>query len=90
MYDLTARQKEVYQFLKNHFEAQQRMPTFREICTRFELAATNAVQCHVNELIRKGYLECVLANNAAARYTGHNRLKFVRVRLKLEPLGNGI
>ena len=43
---------------------------------------------HVNELVEKGYLMCVLANNTSAQYTGHNRLKFTRIKLRLEPMGN--
>jgi repressor LexA len=54
--DLTARQREIYDFLVEYAEENGYPPTLREICHRFGMASTRAASDHLKALDRKGFI----------------------------------
>ncbi|MDR3077964.1 MAG: transcriptional repressor LexA [Planctomycetota bacterium] len=56
MEDLTARQREVFEFILRTLREENYIPSIREICQAFGFASTNAVNSHLDALIRKGYI----------------------------------
>jgi repressor LexA len=69
---LTARQTEVLEFIKDFMREHGYPPTMREICDRFRFmprAATN----HVNALIRKGYLTKTPLKSRSLEVVGFSR-----------------
>jgi repressor LexA len=54
---MTKGQRRVYEFIRDHWREHRVSPTFREIMERFKFASLNAVTCHVEPLIEKGWLE---------------------------------
>ena len=54
MSDLTARQAEILQFIRDAVEADGYPPTRAEICTAFGFASPNAAEDHLRTLERKG------------------------------------
>ncbi len=53
---LTERQQAMLDFIVRYHGANGYPPAFREVMDHFSLGSTNAVNCHVQALIRKGYL----------------------------------
>lgn len=53
---LTARQREVFEFIKSYMEAKKRPPTLREIGVRFQITSTNGVRSILAALVKKGYI----------------------------------
>lgn len=53
---LTPRQREVLRALVAYVLRHQRMPTIRELLALIGVTATNGVMCHLDALVRKGYL----------------------------------
>ncbi len=53
---LTERQGAVLDFIKLYIHDKVRPPTLREIGKRFGIISTNAVNCHLQALERKGYI----------------------------------
>ncbi len=53
---LTARQREVFEFIRHTFRAAHRPPTVREIAEHFGFRSPKAVTDHLNALERKGYI----------------------------------
>lgn len=53
---LTARQKEIYEFLKDKIRNRGYGPTVREIGTQFGIRSPNGVMCHLKALERKGLI----------------------------------
>ena len=56
MRDLTARQREIFEFILRTLREEGYIPSIREICLAFGFASTNAANSHLDALIRKGYL----------------------------------
>ena len=54
---LTARQREVFEFIKERIQASSRPPTLREIGLRFEISSTNGVRSILHALAKKNYIE---------------------------------
>lgn len=54
--DLTPRQREIYEFLKDQIMNHGIPPTVREIGNRFKIKSPNGVSCHLLALIRKGLI----------------------------------
>jgi repressor LexA len=55
--ELTARQREIYDFLVNHLDEHGFPPTVREICREFEIRSTKGVTDHLSALEKKGYIK---------------------------------
>ncbi len=56
MKELTARQKEIFDFILSCMNDENYIPTTREIAGHFGLKSTNAVRDHLSALERKGYI----------------------------------
>ena len=56
MRDLTRRQQEILDFILDSFRNDGFIPSVREICDFFGFASTNAVVCHLDALVKKGYI----------------------------------
>jgi repressor LexA len=54
--DLTARQREIFEFIKNMIRGKGRPPSIREIGERFKINSTNGVRAVLEALERKGYI----------------------------------
>ncbi len=54
---LTARQREVFEFIKDRIQSDSRPPTLREIGIRFDITSTNGVRSILHALAKKGYIE---------------------------------
>lgn len=54
---LTARQREVFEFIKERIQTTSRPPTLREIGTRFNITSTNGVRSILHALAKKHYIE---------------------------------
>ncbi len=54
---LTERQNEILEFIKEYTMKNQKPPTVREICKKFNLKSTNAVHSILNALEKKGYIK---------------------------------
>ena len=53
---LTDRQREIYEFIRNKIESRGYPPTVREIGEAFEIQSPNGVMCHLNALVKKGLI----------------------------------
>lgn len=53
---LTARQKQIFQFICRQIELQGFGPTVREIAEEFDIVSPNGVVCHLDALVAKGYI----------------------------------
>jgi repressor LexA len=54
MDQLTDRQREVYEFIRDRIRSRGYGPTVREIGAEFDIASPNGVMCHLRALERKG------------------------------------
>jgi repressor LexA len=54
---LTARQKEVLDFIVERVTVKGYPPTIREIARHFGITSPNGVYCHLNALQKKGRIE---------------------------------
>jgi repressor LexA len=54
--NLTDRQKQIYEFIKNKIQNRGYPPTVREIGTYFDIKSPNGVMCHLNALVKKGLI----------------------------------
>lgn len=54
---LTARQYQVLDFLRQFSEERQRPPTYREIAAHFGFSSLNSVRDHLNKLTKWGWIE---------------------------------
>jgi repressor LexA len=54
--DLTARQREIFEFIKNMIRTKGRPPSIREIGQSFKIRSTNGVRAVLEALERKGYV----------------------------------
>jgi repressor LexA len=53
---LTAKQRQIYEFIKDKIEARGYGPTVREIGDAFGIVSPNGVMCHLNALVSKGFI----------------------------------
>jgi repressor LexA len=53
---LTDRQKEIYDFIRDKIESRGYGPTVREIGTAFDIKSPNGVMCHLKALEKKGLI----------------------------------
>ncbi|NBO90784.1 MAG: transcriptional repressor LexA [Planctomycetia bacterium] len=51
---LTQKQREIYDYIKEHIEANGYPPTVRDIGKAFQIESPNGVMCHLNALVKKG------------------------------------
>jgi repressor LexA len=54
---LTARQREIYDFIRGKIESRGYGPTVREIGTAFDIKSPNGVMCHLKALEKKGLIK---------------------------------
>lgn len=54
--NLTRRQQEVYNFIRNKIRQRGYGPTVREIAAQFEIKSPNGVVCHLNALVKKNLI----------------------------------
>src|SRR5438105_3023417 len=54
---LTERQREIYDFIKDKIESRGYGPTVREIGLGFEIKSPNGVMCHLKALEKKGLIK---------------------------------
>lgn len=53
---LTERQREIYDFIKEKIESRGYGPTVRDIGEAFKISSPNGVMCHLNALVKKGLI----------------------------------
>jgi SOS-response transcriptional repressor LexA len=53
---LTERQKEIYEFIRDKIESRGYGPTVREIGDGFDIKSPNGVMCHLKALEKKGLI----------------------------------
>ena len=53
---LTKRQKEVYQYLKEHIQTMGYAPSIMEICAKFNLSSPATVHKHLSHIEKKGFI----------------------------------
>jgi repressor LexA len=53
---LTAKQRDIYDFIRNHIEQNGYPPTVRDIGVAFQIESPNGVMCHLNALVKKGVI----------------------------------
>jgi repressor LexA len=68
--ELTERQKEVFEFLKDFFREEGFPPTLREIASHFELKGPRGPQKTLNILEKKGYIRKVPGGSRAIEILG--------------------
>jgi repressor LexA len=56
MSQLTTRQREIYNFIREKIESRGYGPTVREIGTAFDISSPNGVMCHLKALEKKGHI----------------------------------
>lgn len=57
MSDLTPRQQEILAFIMDHVARKGYAPTIRDIGRVANIRSPNGVMCHINALVRKGYIK---------------------------------
>jgi len=73
--ELTERQKEVFEFIKEYIEFNSFPPTYREIGSQFNIVSTFGVKRHIDALIKKGYLNTEQNMSRTISLTGINDSK---------------
>jgi repressor LexA len=53
---LTPKQREIYEFIRQKIESRGYGPTVREIGEAFDITSPNGVMCHLNALVKKGLI----------------------------------
>jgi repressor LexA len=53
---LTDRQREIYEFIRDKIESRGYGPTVREIGDNFKIKSPNGVMCHLHALVKKGLI----------------------------------
>src|SRR5262249_7092483 len=70
---LTARQREIYEFIREKIESRGYGPTVREIGEAFGIASPNGVMCHLNALVKKGLITRVEGKARAIQLVDYQR-----------------
>jgi repressor LexA len=68
---LTARQREIYDFIKGKIESRGYGPTVREIGDSFGIKSPNGVMCHLKALEKKGLIKRDPFSARAIQLVGH-------------------
>lgn len=55
--DMTNRQREIFEFIREKIEKRGYPPTVREIGVAFDIKSPNGVMCHLNALVKKGLID---------------------------------
>jgi SOS-response transcriptional repressor LexA len=67
---LTARQQQMYDFVRDFRKEHGFSPSVREIGAALRIASPNGVLCHVKALVKKGYLTRVWNTSRSFRLVG--------------------
>src|SRR5262249_8492264 len=70
---LTERQREIYDFIKEKIESRGYGPTVREIGDSFEIRSPNGVMCHLKALEKKGLIKRESFSARAIQLVDHRR-----------------
>ena len=70
---LTERQREIYDFIKEKIESRGYGPTVREIGNAFHIMSPNGVMCHLNALVKKGLILRQGRSARAIQLVDHHR-----------------
>ncbi|HZY89480.1 MAG TPA: transcriptional repressor LexA [Gemmataceae bacterium] len=70
---LTERQREIYDFIKEKIESRGYGPTVREIGNAFHILSPNGVMCHLNALVKKGLIIRQGRSARAIQLVDHHR-----------------
>jgi repressor LexA len=73
MSQLTERQREIYEFIREKIEGRGYGPTVREIGLGFNIASPNGVMCHLNALVKKGLIKRQGRSARAIQLVDHKR-----------------
>jgi repressor LexA len=68
---LTARQREIYDFIRLKIETRGYGPTVREIGSAFDIKSPNGVMCHLKALEKKGLIKRELFSARAIQLVDH-------------------
>jgi repressor LexA len=74
---LTERQREIYDFIRDKIESRGYGPTVREIGTGFNIKSPNGVMCHLKALEKKGLIKREGFSARAIQLIDHHRLHSV-------------
>ena len=66
MVELTQRQKDVFDYMKDYISKNGYAPSVREVCDELNLKSTSTAHAHLSQLEKKGY---IFRNNAKPRTT---------------------
>src|SRR6516162_4227488 len=66
---LTARQRQILDFIQRKQESERLTPTLREIAAHFRFSSPNAALCHVQALLAKGFLKSLPGRARALQVT---------------------
>ena len=70
---LTERQREIYEFIREKIESRGYGPTVREIGNAFRIMSPNGVMCHLNALVKKGLIIRQGRSARAIQLVDHHR-----------------
>jgi repressor LexA len=70
---LTSKQRQIYEFIRDKIEARGYPPTVREIGVAFGIQSPNGVMCHLNALVKKGFIHREENSARAIRLADHRR-----------------
>lgn len=68
---LTDRQKQIYEFIREKIEKRGYGPTVREIGQAFDISSPNGVMCHLKALEKKGLIKREVFSARAIQLTDH-------------------
>jgi repressor LexA len=71
--NLTERQKEIYEFIREKIESRGYGPTVRDIGQAFKIKSPNGVMCHLKALEKKGLIRREEGRARAIQLTDHRR-----------------
>lgn len=84
---LTARQEQIFNFIKEFIELNGYPPTYREIGKEFDISSTFGVKRHIDALIKKGFLENESNSNRAISIIGHNNKELTNNSFEIPIIG---
>jgi repressor LexA len=86
MKNLTERQQQILNFIREKQDAERLTPTLREIAAHFRFSSPNAALCHVQALLTKGFLKNLPGRARALQVTAPNESKAPRPRIVSIPI----
>lgn len=78
---LTVRQREVYEFIRDKIEGRGFGPTVREIGEAFDIKSPNGVMCHLKALVKKGLITRLEKHARAIQLTDYHNPRSVGLPL---------